>query len=298
MTEILTIQQLRRAQKFLRGAGKIYEFSDTLGMSPADFSVAYKATTGRTPRQYRALFNQISDYGQKRFLTAEILEKAKSLLLTSRPIESIAREVGYANQGSFDRAFKTAEKISPHDYRKLYSGHVNPIVGAKAWLRLSWDPFTEIAEKLGRARATLADTFSKTVGKTPNQYRREAWETFGNPLPPEDIRQAQILLQDPENTIRSVRDKLGFESKVAFDMRFKRTVGLSPRDYRKAVAADPVAEAEWLTRMTDLTLEQMNEQLGYKDTKVLRGVIYRQAGMPFEEYRECCKGNPEPHLGS
>jgi AraC-like DNA-binding protein len=53
---------------------------------------------------------------------------------------------------------------------------------------------------------------------------------------------ADLLLQ-PDATVATVAEKVGYSSAFALSTAFKRTVGVSPHDHRRTQAAAPAGSA-------------------------------------------------------
>lgn len=85
----------------------ISDICDLIYLSPYHFKRIFKEYTGQTPHRY---------------LMDIRLEKAKELLVRNEGwIEDIARLCGFVNAGHFAVAFKRGTKLSPTEYRKMYS---------------------------------------------------------------------------------------------------------------------------------------------------------------------------------
>jgi transcriptional regulator GlxA family with amidase domain len=70
---------------------------------------------------------------------------------------------------------------------------------------------------------TLNRRFREQTGSTPLQWLHRA-----------RIRQAQHLLETTAHAVDRIGDQVGFGSPTAFRDRFKRIVGTSPQQYRRA----------------------------------------------------------------
>ena len=81
----------------------------------------------------------------------------------------------------------------------------------------------EIAGRAGMSTRTLNRRFREQTGTTPLQW-----------LPRARIRQAQHLLETTTDPVDRIGGRVGFGSPTAFRDRFKRIVGTSPHDYRRA----------------------------------------------------------------
>ena len=52
------------------------------------------------------------------FVTVCRMEKARTLILKGKPLETVGREVGYRYHSTFYRAFRQTFGVSPREYRK------------------------------------------------------------------------------------------------------------------------------------------------------------------------------------
>jgi AraC-like DNA-binding protein len=111
-----------------------------------------------------------------------------------------------------------------------YSAHDDPVVGEA--LRLLHEnpshPWTvaNLAAKTGISRAALARCFAERVGVPPMTYLKE-WR----------LAVAADLLLDPDKTLDTIAHRVGYSDGFALSSVFKRARGLSPQQYREAVAA-------------------------------------------------------------
>jgi AraC-like DNA-binding protein len=81
----------------------------------------------------------------------------------------------------------------------------------------------ELASEAGASRSVLADRFTHLVGYPPIQYLTQ-WR----------MQMAARRLTDPGVSIASVAYEVGYESEAAFSRAFKKLVGRSPGQWRKA----------------------------------------------------------------
>jgi transcriptional regulator GlxA family with amidase domain len=81
----------------------------------------------------------------------------------------------------------------------------------------------EIAERARMSTRTLNRHFRQQTGTTPLQWVHLA-----------RIRRAQHLLETTTQSVDQIGDRVGFGSPTAFRDRFKRIVGTTPHDYRRA----------------------------------------------------------------
>jgi AraC-like DNA-binding protein len=82
-----------------------------------------------------------------------------------------------------------------------------------------------LADAVGISRAALARRFTDRVGKAPMAYLTE-WR----------LALAADLLTEPAATIESVAHRVGYGGAFALSTAFKRVRGVSPHEYRMALA--------------------------------------------------------------
>ncbi|MFD0021306.1 GlxA family transcriptional regulator [Streptomyces sp. NPDC058382] len=80
----------------------------------------------------------------------------------------------------------------------------------------------DMAARAGTSTRTLIRRFREQTGTTPLQWLQRA-----------RIRQAQHLLETTQHSVERIGAQVGFGSPTAFRDRFKRTVGVSPHNYRR-----------------------------------------------------------------
>ncbi|MFB4317105.1 cupin domain-containing protein [Actinomadura sp. 21ATH] len=106
-----------------------------------------------------------------------------------------------------------------------YRANSDPVVGPA--LRLLHEdlahPWTvaSLAEKVGAARATLAQRFGRLVGEPPMGY-----------LTGLRLALAADLLRESDATLEAVARRVGYGTAFALSTAFKREHGVSPQDYR------------------------------------------------------------------
>ena len=93
--------------------------------------------------------------------------------------------------------------------------------------------FKRIAAGFELGEQAFRKKFRRLTGVTPAQYRARRL-----------IEQACRILEQTNETCRSIAHRLGFESEFYFSRRFKQLVGTSPRDYRQRAATISIKERE------------------------------------------------------
>jgi len=88
------------------------------------------------------------------------------------------------------------------------------------------DPWTmdTLALEVGASRASLARRFQEQVGESPMTFLRN-WR----------MALAADLLCQPDETVSTVAEKVGYATPFAFSAAFKRVRGVSPQAHREAV---------------------------------------------------------------
>ncbi|MGH8251601.1 MAG: AraC family transcriptional regulator [Steroidobacteraceae bacterium] len=79
----------------------------------------------------------------------------------------------------------------------------------------------ELAAKTGASRATLARRFHELVGEPPMTFLKN-WR----------MAMAADLLGNPDETLSTVAEKVGYATPFAFSAAFKRVRGISPQEHR------------------------------------------------------------------
>ena len=87
----------------------------------------------------------------------------------------------------------------------------------------------ELASSVGMSRSSLFARFSELVGEPPTQYLT-SWR----------MHLAKLELRRDELGMAQIADRVGYASEGAFSKAFKRTLGVSPSEYRLA-ERQPVA---------------------------------------------------------
>lgn len=126
----------------------------------------------------------------------------------------------------------------------LRAWFARPDAGAPEWYRASSDPVVghalrlmhhnpahpwtvaTLARATGASRAALARRFTKLVGEPPLSFLT-GWR----------IALAADLLLEPDATVGSVADQVGYGSPFALSTAFKRVRGISPQQHRAAARA-------------------------------------------------------------
>ena len=106
-----------------------------------------------------------------------------------------------------------------------YQAKGDPVVGATMKLihRSPEHPWTlaSLAAKAGVSRAALARRFNEIVGEPPMSFLTQ-WR----------LALAADLICEPEQTVGTVADQVGYSSPYALSSAFKRVRGVSPMEHR------------------------------------------------------------------
>ncbi|MFI9175806.1 AraC family transcriptional regulator [Streptomyces lincolnensis] len=106
-----------------------------------------------------------------------------------------------------------------------YRAHSDPVVGSALRL-LRADPahpwtLPALAAKTGVSRANLSRRFTALVGQPPMAHLRH-----------QRLALAADLLREPDATLATVAERVGFANAFALSAAFKREHGISPSEYR------------------------------------------------------------------
>ncbi len=86
------------------------------------------ADVGVHPTYLAASFQQHFGMGAGEYVRARRIEQARTMLASSeRSLSEIALLLGFADQSHFGRTFKQQTGFSPREYRRLFTGHPNPL---------------------------------------------------------------------------------------------------------------------------------------------------------------------------
>ena len=85
----------------------------------------------------------------------------------------------------------------------------------------------ELARRTGLSRTALAQRFRDTMGDTPLNHLRTL-----------RMQRAMQLLSETEQRLEAVAAAVGYQDAFGFSKVFKRTLGLSPREFRQRDAAE------------------------------------------------------------
>lgn len=87
----------------------------------------------------------------------------------------------------------------------------------------------------GFSLQTVAGLLYVTPQYLSRIFHRETGGTFGAYLTGKRIKEAMRLLQNPDLKMYEISEKTGYNSQYYFSNSFKRALGISPAEYRKAV---------------------------------------------------------------
>lgn len=99
-------QAMNYIEKNYNSGLQIHDVASYLGLHPNYLSAVFKQETGKTPKQY--------------MMELRIRKASELLRQTDYPILVISKSVGYADQLTFSRAFKSMTGMSPTDYRQQF----------------------------------------------------------------------------------------------------------------------------------------------------------------------------------
>lgn len=124
-----------------------------------------------------------------------------------------------------DRITKKIERLLTISVSAQESKNKKPIQKAEQYIQLHYmKPLTleEVGKYVGLNPAYFSSVFKQETGMS-----------FLELLTTVRIRKAKELLMDRERTIRDIADSVGYQDEKYFSRVFKKTVGLTPSEYRK-----------------------------------------------------------------
>lgn len=81
----------------------------------------------------------------------------------------------------------------------------------------------ELASQAGMSRSAFALRFKEVVGETPLDYLTR-WRVYS----------ATVFLEDSDRKLKDIANAVGYDSDGSFNKAFKRVMGLTPGEYRRA----------------------------------------------------------------
>jgi AraC family transcriptional regulator of arabinose operon len=91
-------------------------------------------------------------------------------------------------------------------------------------LTIAWT-LSDLAAHVNLSVSRLAHLFQEQVGMTPQQFQEQ-----------QRMSQARQLLELSGRSIGDIAADVGYENPFYFSLRFKKLMGISPRDYRKKIS--------------------------------------------------------------
>lgn len=122
---------------------------------------------------------------------------------------------------ALERALLTADAINPASTQSGVDDRVRDAMDfacRNLAKRLSLD---DLADAAGLSVSRFAHLFRQQTGTTPQQFVEQ-----------QRIAQARQLLDLSSRSIKQIARDLGFDTQFYFSQRFRKQVGMSPRDYR------------------------------------------------------------------
>jgi AraC-like DNA-binding protein len=118
----------------------------------------------------------------------------------------------------------------PPDHASWLRAMVTPKIGEALRLihadpKLEWS-VASLASKVAMSRSAFAERFAEVVGETPMQYVTR-WRLY----------KAASMLRGGDAGIAEIAEQVGYQSNVAFTKAFKRSMGTTPGEYRRARAS-------------------------------------------------------------
>jgi AraC family transcriptional regulator of arabinose operon len=122
---------------------------------------------------------------------------------------------------ALERALLTADAVNPRSSQPGVDERIRDAMDfacRNLGKKLSLD---DLAETAGLSLSRFAHLFREQTGTTPQQFIEQ-----------QRIGQAKQLLELSSRSIKQIARDLGFDSPFYFSQRFRKQVGMSPRDYR------------------------------------------------------------------
>ena len=79
---------------------------------------------------------------------------------------------------------------------------------------------------------SVADRCTMSLSRFGHLFREQTGETPGQFLERQRMERARQLLRFTSRTVTAIAEEVGYESAFYFTNRFRKLVGMSPRDYR------------------------------------------------------------------
>lgn len=95
-----------------QNGGRLAALAKSAGYDAEKLALLY----GRSPRQFRRIFEQDLGRSPRQWLTELKVAKAGSDLLAHKPVKQIASELGYNYPSAFCRWFRKATGLRPTEY--------------------------------------------------------------------------------------------------------------------------------------------------------------------------------------
>ncbi|MFT5526524.1 MAG: AraC family transcriptional regulator of arabinose operon [Pirellulaceae bacterium] len=171
-------------------------------LEPGFFSLTISSKTARRRIQesLRECVDALSSYRKNRFLIA---------------------------QNALEAALIWLHEVNPNTDAEPLDSRIIDVLNFIA--AHSSEPLTiaALAKRAHLSESRLAHLFSRQVGVTPGTFLLE-----------QRIEKSRQLLEWTEHGIAEVAKRVGFDDPFYFSRRFRRTVGMSPRQYRNSLRAD------------------------------------------------------------
>ena len=123
---------------------------------------------------------------------------------------------------ALERALLSADAINPRSSQPGVDARVREAMDFACRhlsRRLSLD---DLADAAGLSLSRFAHLFRQQVGITPQQFVEQ-----------QRIAQAQQLLDLSSRSVKQIAHDLGFDTQFYFSQRFRKHVGVGPREYRQ-----------------------------------------------------------------
>lgn len=181
-------------------------------------AVSYLESSGFSEGVYAAkLHVDGTEFEQliERLLKCTMVTRANDIRRTAIALEFISLLMDATAQTGKDNRRR-------HDYTpEIYLQH------ALSFISLNYQRIgvNDIAQYIGVNRSYLTRIFTNRIGVSPQQYLLDY-----------RLGKGRDLLETTEMSVTDIAQKIGYDNPLTFSKMFKRTYGISPRNYRNGIS--------------------------------------------------------------
>jgi len=200
-----------------RNAGRFYWIG--LDPSPDTHEATHPWLTGRVGKLADGLEHRS---GQTVFAGDSLMQRARELVglcldTSSDPLRRCGVSLTLAAEAAAALRPGSEPTSTPE------SAKLSPALELVRCSRADRPSVAELAEACGMPRATFCEQFRRCIGQTPAQYVRQ-----------QQIEQAASMLRTTNHSVTRIAHESGFSSSQYLSAVFRRFVGQSPTEYRRA----------------------------------------------------------------